>query len=410
MKFAIKGNIVFTKTSEKLEILENHFVVWEKEKCLGVFENFDGDFIDHTGKIVMPGLCDIHVHAPQYTFRGVGTDLELMEWLETYTFKEERKYEDEEYAKKAYGIFVKDMKNSGTTRVCAFGTIHNKATNILMDLLEENGLSGYVGKVSMDRNSPDFLTEKNAEENLLEFLENQNRKNVKPILTPRFIPTCSDELMTKIGEIQKENNIPAQSHLSENDKEIAMVRELCGKEYGEAYDSFGLFGTNGKTIMAHCVHSSEEEMELMHKNGVFVAHCPSSNANLASGIAPAKVYLDKGINMGLGSDVAGGEMISMFAVMKEVLKTSRLRTAVVDKSVPPLSVSETIYLATKGGGKFFGNVGSFEKDYEFDAIVIDDSSFETPLNLSVEDRVERMIYLATEQNVVESYCKGKKIK
>ena len=258
-------------------------------------------------------MVDLHVHAPQYTFRGLGMDLELLEWLNINTFPEEAKYKNIEYAEKAYKLFVDDLKSGTTTRACIFATIHNEATLLLMELLEKSNLCTYVGRVNMDRNSSENLCESSAQTSLEEtntwILKSMEKfKKTKPILTPRFVPSCSDKLMDGLGIIQRKFHLPVQSHLSENISEVSWVKKLNPKSYcyGDAYDMFGLFGGNGKTVMAHCVHSTEEEIELMKKNKVFIAHCPESNINLSSGIAPIRKYLKLGMNVGLGSDVAGG--------------------------------------------------------------------------------------------------------
>ena len=185
----------------------------------------------------------------------------------------------------------------------------------------------YVGKVNMDRNCPDFLTEGGAEESekkTLRWLEETQGvyDHTRPILTPRFIPSCSDDLMRRLSRIRRQYGLPVQSHLSENPGEVQWVRELCPGTscYGAAYDQFGLFGGEAKTVMAHCVYSGEEERALMKERGVFIAHCPESNENLSSGIAPVRRYLEEGQNMGLGSDVAGGTSESIFRAMAEAIQ------------------------------------------------------------------------------------------
>ena len=202
-----------------------------------------------------------------------------------------------------------------------------------------------------------------------------------------------------------------QSHMSENFGEIAWVQELCPNTsfYGEAYAQFDMFGGDCPTIMAHCVHSGEEEIELMKKNQVFVAHCPESNTNLSSGIAPVRKYLEEGIKMGLGSDVAAGSDLSMFKAMALTVQCSKLRWRLVDQTLTPLSVQEAFYLATKGGGEFFGKVGSFEPGYEFDAVVVDDADIRCPRKLSIKERLERIIYLGEKNQVVAKYVGGQKI-
>lgn len=418
--YAIKGNICYSKTSRELRIIENGYVVCENNKCAGVFETLPEKYetfpcYDYENKIIIPGLVDLHLHAPQYPFRGMAMDLELIDWLNTYTFVEEAKYEDMEYADKAYEIFVEDLLKSATTRSCIFGTIHTDATVLLMNKLEKAGLKSYVGKVNMDRNSPEYLCEesaqKSAEDTEKWILQCQNFENVKPILTPRFTPSCTDELLERLSTLQKKYHLPMQSHLSENLGEIKWVRKLCPgtRFYGESYNRYDMFGNSCPTIMAHCVHSEEDEIEMMKNQNVFIAHCPESNMNLASGVAPVKKYLEKEMKIGLGSDIAAGSSLSIFKAMAMTIQCSKLRWRLYDQSLAPLTVEEVFYLATRGGGEFFGKVGSFEKGYEFDAVVMDDASIKYPQKLSVKERLERLIYLAEDKNIVAKFVAGKKI-
>ena len=198
------------------------------------------------------------------------------------------------------------------------------------------------------------------------------------------------------SQLQREFGLPAQSHLSENLSEIQWVADLCQgtSSYGQAYDQFGLFGGDCPTVMAHGVWSSPAEQKLMRERGVFLAHCPQSNENLSSGIAPVKDYLRQGLRVGLGSDVAGGAHLSLFRAMTDAIQCSKLRWRLVDETIPPLTLPEALYLATKGGGAFFGKVGSFEPGYEFDAVVLDDSTLPTPRELTLAQRLERVVYLS----------------
>ncbi len=419
-RFVLKGSICYSEDSTHLCIAENSYVVCEDGVSVGVFDKLpekykDDPCWDYGDKLILPGFVDLHVHAPQYSFRGLGMDLELIDWLNTHTFVEEQKYADMEYAKRAYEIFVQDLLAGATTRACVFGTLHTEATLMLMEMLEQAGFRAYVGKVNMDRNSPEYLCEENAEQAVADterwIRESGRFKHIKPILTPRFIPTCSDELMEKLAVLQKKYNLPVQSHLSENFGEIQWVSELCPDTefYGEAYDKYGMFGSVSPTIMAHCVHSGDREIDLMKRQGVFIAHCPQSNTNLSSGIAPVRKYLDAGMKIGLGTDVAGGSSLSMFQAMADTIQCSKLRWRLVDQSLAPIKVEEAFYLATKGSGEFFGKVGSFEEGYEFDAVIIDDSSLKHPQELTIRERLERLIYLADDRNVVEKYIGGKKV-
>ena len=162
--------------------------------------------------------------------------------------------------------------------------------------------------------------------------------------------------------------------------------------------------------MAHCVWSTDEEVDLMHKNGVFVAHCPASNMNLTSGIAPIRRYLDKGLNIGLGSDIAAGHSESIFRAITDAIQVSKMYFRMVDENYKPLVFSETFYLATKGGGAFFGNVGSFEEGYEFDAVILDDRVLVHPQKLNLAERMERAVYLGLdEKNITAKYVAGRNI-
>ena len=419
--YIMEGTFIFTPSKDKFEVKEDSFLVVLDNKIEGIYKEIPSEYsslkvIDNKGKIIIPGFVDLHVHAPQYKYRSTGMDLELLDWLNTYTFPEESKFKDNEYAKKIYSTFVEELKRGPSTRLCLFATIHKEATLTLMDLLEKSGLSTYVGKVNMDRNSPDYLIETTEEsiretKNWIEESRQRGFKNTKPILTPRFTPSCTDELMMGLKKITEEYDVPFQSHLSENDKEIEWVKELEPQvdNYGEAYNQFGLFGGDVKTIMAHCVSSPKEEIQLMKDNGVFVAHSPESNMNIRSGIAPISMFLKEGLKVGLATDMAGGSSPDMFRAISCAIQASKLYWRLVDDSYGYLSTSEAFYLATKGGGEFFGKVGSFESGFEFDAVVLDDSSISFSDEFSPTDRVEKMIYLADSSNVVEKYVSGVKV-
>jgi guanine deaminase len=363
------------------------------------------------------------MHAPQYAFRGLGTDRELLDWLNTRAFPEECKYADRAYAERSYRRLVEDLVRGPNTRVCVFATIHTGATFLLMDLLEASGLVCLVGKVNMDRNCPDGLREESAEQSAGEtrrwLLGCGGYRNVRPILTPRFVPACSDRLMEALGALREEFGLPLQSHLSENRQEIEWVKELypASSCYGGVYEAFGLFG-QGPTVMAHCVHSGEEETALIAARGVWVAHCPQSNTNLSSGIAPVRRFLDRGLRVGLGSDVAGGVHSSIFRAMTDAIGVSKLRRTLPGGGGAPLTLEEAFWLGTAGGGAFFaaaaaagkGGPGSFEAGCDLDALVIDDAELAAPFDLSIRDRLERVIYLSEDRHIAGKYVRGVKIR
>lgn len=315
-------------------------------------------------------------------------------------------------AERVYREFVRELWKYGTTSAVIYGTIHKESTKLLMNLVINAGLRAYVGKVNMDRNSIPNLTEdtdmslKETEELILEYKDKSPL--VKPIITPRFVPTCSDALLAGLGKLALKYDVPVQSHLSENTDEVKWVQQLHpnSNNYASVYDKFNLFGQK-KTIMAHCIYNSEEEIDLMAKNGVYAAHCVHSNFNLSSGIMPVRKFLDKNVPVGLGSDIAGGHEISIPKVMVGSIQASKMKWLETDKRLKPLTLSEVFYLGTKGGGSFFGKVGSFEKGYEMDCLVIDDSNLRAVNdNLTMEERIEKFIYLGDDRNIFDRYVAG----
>ncbi len=419
--FALYGDICWSNEEKKLCFAQDSYVICEDGSCAGVYPVLPERYRElpvreHRGKLILPGMADLHIHAPQYAFRALGMDLELLDWLQEYAFPEEAKYQDLDYAAKAYRVFAQRLGNSATTRVCVFATIHREATALLMEYLEEAGLSGYVGKVNMDRDAPDNLREQDAAESAAQTVawleETKAHRKIQPILTPRFLPSCSRELLQRLQTLRRDYDLPVQSHLSENPGEVALVRELFPEAafYGDGYDRYGLFGREAKTVMAHCVYSTKEEIQRMRENGVFVAHCPASNMNLSSGIAPVRSYLEQGIQVGLGSDVAGGETESMFRAIAQTIQVSKLYWRYVDQNAKPLSFEEGFYLATLGGGAFFGKVGSFLPGYEFDAVVLETQELDPLHNLSLPQRLERAVYLEADRGGIgEKYVGGIRI-
>ena len=411
-----KAHVLFTPDRTRFEVIENGYLAVDEGKVVGVYNSLpaslqDVPVRDFGDKLLIPAMNDMHVHAPQYRNQGIAMDLELLPWLENYTFPEESKFSDTAYAERMYRRFVRDLWRFGTMRTVAFATVHKDSTRLLMQLFKEAGMSARVGKVDMNRNCPEALQEsvedaiRDNEALVAEFGEDEL---VKPIITPRFIPACTPELLQACGDLARKYKLPVQSHLSENRNEIAWVQELEpeSRNYGDAYDRYGLFGDT-PTIMAHCVWTAGEELELMRKNQVMVAHCPTSNLNLASGMSPVRVFLNEGVPVGLGSDISGGHDLSIFKMMVYAVQVSKMRYC-QDKSLAFLTLPEIFWIATKSAGRFFGKVGSFEPGYEFDALVIDDKELNHD-NYSLLHRLERFIYLGDDRHIVHRFCRGKEI-
>lgn len=411
MTAILHGNIIHAPQFGTLEMIPNGYLVLEDgvlaECCAALPQRYAGlPVTDYGNALIMPSFADLHLHAPQYPMLGMGMDLPLLEWLDAYTFRTEARFADLDYAGRVYRQLAQDLISSGTTRVSAFASRHTDAALVLMEELERAGVAGYVGKVNMDRNagpSQEETGESVAE--TLRWLENCRFELVKPILTPRFTPSCSDRLMEELGKIARERDLPVQSHLSENTGEIAWVRELhpgCG-QYWETYDQYGLW--KERTLMAHCVHSDAREQEAMVRAGVWAVHCAASNVNLCSGTAPVRELLENGVQVALGSDIAGGDQLAMNRVAVMSIRASKLKSMETGK--PFLTVPEAYYLSSTAGHLYFGGGAGFQAGHKLHAVVVDDSAMPEPAReLTLAERFERCIYLMEKRHIKAVYSEG----
>ena len=328
---------------------------------------------------VCPGLVDTHTHAPQFSFAGLGYDMQLLDWLETYTFPAETKFKDAAFASRVCHAAVSRTLRHGTTSCVWFSTIHTDAAVQLGRIAAHLGQRSFVGKVNMDRNSPATYCETTSESlaeterfvtTMLadqasgaggqvvdptsnECVECAPRGPVaQPVITPRFVPTCSAELMRGLAELAARHNLLIQSHISENLGEIDWVKSLHPTEtsYTAVYDAAGLLGA--RTILAHGVYLGKEERALFRARGAHVSHCPMSNCMLRSGMLNVRRMLSEGVSVSLGTDVSGGASPSMLSAIREAQKVSNLVSLVEyehhGQTWPPLTQVEAFWLATAG--------------------------------------------------------------
>ncbi len=400
---AIHGTIIHAPRMGEIEIVEDGYLLLRDGAIEGVYKVLPEGCVpdkehDFSGRLIIPSFTDLHLHAPQYAMLGMGMDLPLIEWLNAYTFKTEAMFADPVFARKVYAALADALIRHGTTRVCIYASIHRPTAHILMEELERAGVTGYAGKVNMDRNTTPELTEttEGALEETRRFIEECAGRylHLRPMITPRFTPSCSNALMEGLGKLADEYNVPIQSHLSENDVEIAWVKSLCPdcESYWQSYERRGLW--RDKTIMAHCVHSDDAERAAIKKAGVWVAHCPDSNTNIYSGVAPVRLMLNEGINVALGSDIAGGAKLSIFHVMAEAIRASKLRYYYAGKREEEkfLTVAEAFYLATSAGARYFGAGPGFHKGDMLHAIVLSDETLPPSRPLTSAERLERLVY------------------
>lgn len=415
----IKGNIVSAETPKAFNVTENGYILLDDGIIKGIFPSRPAGteevpVTDYGDRLVMRSFADVHLHAPQYPMLGLGMDLQLMDWLETYTFPLESLFADKAFARMTYQKLSNELIKNGTTLVSVFSSRHTDSTLILMEELEKAGLCGYAGKVNMDLNGGPKLRE-TTEESISEtrrWLEKSTRfSRIRPILTPRFVPSCSAELMEALGRISEQLHVPVQSHLSENKVEMQIVREQfpdC-KQYWEVYHRFGLF--HSRTVMAHCVHSDERERAALRDNGVLVAHSPDSNVNVCSGFPPIRLMLDEGVRVALASDIAGGDQLQMNKCIASAIRMSKVRCIASDGKEPFLTVPEAYYMATTASAPFFGLHGGFAAGDPLHAIVVDDSDMPRSFQpRRMQDRIERAVYLMDKSSIKAVWSAGRLVK
>lgn len=414
----LKGTIVSAPSPGKLDVTEKGYLVAEDGLLAGVFpvlqEQYAGAAVEDFGDgLILQSFADLHLHAPQYPMLGMGMDLPLLDWLNAYAFPTEARFADPDYAREIYRRLARELVENGTTRVCMFSSLHAGATLILMEELEKAGVTGYVGKVNMDRNGAPGVLEETTEESMRETLRwldaCQDFRYVKPILTPRFTPSCTDGLMDFLGKLAAERDLAVQSHLSENRAEMDWVRRLhpdC-PQYWETYAKYGMW--NGRTVMAHCVWCDERERQAIKEAGVTVVHCADSNQNLCSGVAPVRAMLNEGLKVALGSDIAGGDCLSMFGVVASSIRASKARRILDGWQTDFLTVPEGWYLGTSAGAAYFGEQPGFAPGNPLHAIVLADDRLPQPHPLTAAERLERCVYLRQPGAIRAVWSAGRKV-
>ena len=412
----VKGNIIHTPTINKFEIIENGFIIVNEDgRVEMVVKELPGEYHNQPiynfgDKLIIPGLVDLHIHSGQYPNRGLCLDESLMDWLYKCTYPIEAKFKDIEFAKSTYAKFIKALWRGGNLRSVIYDTINVESAKLLVDMFILSGMGACIGKANMDINVPDYVkedTKQSLKETESFIISTKGKsKHIIPAVYPRFIPVCSDELLKGLGEIAIKYNVPVISHLSESKEEVRIVEERFPQfpNYASVYKNFGLLGQT-PTVMAHAVHSKKEEIKLLDNNNIWVAHSPNSNMNLASGLMPVRISINNGIKVGLGSDIGASADISILRSMYTAIAVSKIIWLYSNERLMPLKTYEAFYMGTKAGGSFFGKVGSFEKDYEFDALVIDDSEL-CDMDYTLEERIERLIYLGKEEYIATRFMSG----
>lgn len=379
--------------------------------------------VDFGTALVVPGFVDTHTHLAQYAFTGLG-DLPLLPWLDTYTFPHERAFADANLARAHSRFFFQACLASGTTTVMAYGTSHAEAVHIAFEEARALGIRAGLGLMLMDRHAPaDLLSEPGVSlaeaDALAARWDHAGNGKLRFVVTPRFAVSCTQGLMEGAADLAKRRGLFVQTHLSENKEEIALVRELFpkAKSYTDVYDACGLLGP--RTLLGHCLHLGADERAVLRERGCVVTHCASSNTFLASGLMPLARFLEEGLRVSLGTDVAGGTSLSMISEMKAAGDAARLRKALYGDEL--LKASSLLSLATLEGARAVGlekQLGNFAAGKAADFVVIDDLlshplfpqlGAEAVASDTVLERLSRVLSRPHPDAVRETWIEGTKV-
>ncbi|KAM3610968.1 uncharacterized protein V6R79_011409 [Siganus canaliculatus] len=435
IRYVYRGTFIHSTEETAVEILEDALLGVDTEgKIVFIGKGAEQDKLSQTfgfspseitqlaqHEFFMPGMVDTHIHAPQYSYAGTALDMPLLDWLSTYTFPVESQFKDLEFAKKVYTQVVKRTLRNGTTTACYFATIHTDASLLLGHIANDFGQRALVGKVCMDKNSSVKHYKENTQESQEEtcrFIEELLSKKyplVKPVVTPRFAPSCTPGLLGQLGAIAKNNNLHIQSHISENVDEVQLVKDLFpdSHSYTDVYYKYNLL--TDKTVMAHGCYLSDEELDLFRKTGASLSHCPNSNISLCSGILNVRNVLNHKVKLGLGTDVAGGYSASMLDAVRKALDSSKILT-IQDPEHKTLTFEEVFRLATLGGSQALSldeQIGNFEVGKDFDALRVNVTAPGGPIDLFTCDGpkilLEKFLNLGDDRNIVEVFVAGRKV-
>lgn len=377
---------------------------------------------------LVPGMVDLHIHAPQFPQLGKALDVPLEVWLNRYTFPLEARYSDLSFAQEVYGALVPTLLANGTTTAVYFGTVHREATEVLVAECLAGGQRAVVGKVAMDHpeGCPDYYRDDSAAaalEETAQFIENVRNHPangdslVLAAATPRFVPSCTDDLLAGLGTLAAKTGCLVQTHCSESDWAHQYGMDRYGRSDTMTYEAFGLLRRG--TVLAHSNFIDEADMALVASRGAAVAHCPRSNVFFANAVFPTREALAAGVNVGLGTDISGGPSPSLFDSAATAVGVSRVREDGVDsardaatRGVPNsrITFAESFWMATAGGGRALGlPIGLFDPGFKFDAVEVRTAAnlawwpgFDTP-----EDVVQKIIHNAAPANIASVWVDGR---
>ena len=364
----------------------------------------------HPDALIVPGFIDTHIHYPQSDMIASYGE-QLLDWLNNYTFPEESKFVDKQYASDVAERFIAELLRNGTTTALVFGTVHKQSVDAFFEAALPLNLRMICGKVMMDRHAPDYLTDtpETAYKDSKELIERwHNHGRLHYAVTPRFAPTSTSEQLSAAGKLLSEyDDLYMHTHLSENRQECSWVQELFpdSKNYLEVYDQHQLLSE--RSVFAHGIHLCDQEYNRLSETGSAIAFCPTSNLFLGSGLFNLeKAELHK-VNVGMGTDVGGGTSFSMFSTLNEAYKVIQMQ----GQNLDPI---KSFYLATLGGAKALrldDKVGNLAVGSEADFVILDKQA--TPLlskrlerAKDIKDTLFALMILADDRAIQATYAMG----
>ena len=426
--------IMQTPQRHRLEVLRNVLVEVGDE---GVIESIEAvgpgaaaDVVLPATTVVIPGLVDTHIHAPQWPQLGTGLDLPLETWLFEHTFPLEAKLTEPEFAAQVWPNMVATLLAHGTTTAVYYATISVETTTMLAEACVSAGQRAFVGRVAMDHpdGTPTWYRDRDAgagvaaSANSIDQIRALASELVQPIITPRFVPACTDELLRGLGALAARTGVRVQTHCSESDWEHGYAAERFGVSDTSALNDFGL--VRDHTVLAHGDHLGDEDLATLVARGAGVAHCPLSNAYFANAVFPARRALEAGVRVGLGTDVAGGAQPGLLTQCADAVTMSRLLDEGVDARVVAedrgvagsrITILDAFWMATVGGSELLGlDVGLLEVGRPFDAVAVDTARPGSPLRIwdGIDDEArtfEKIVRLATPADITDVWVAGRPI-
>jgi guanine deaminase len=382
--------------------------------------------------VLLPGMVDLHVHAPQWPQLGTGLDLPLERWLFESTFPLEARFSDVAFARPVWADLVGGLLAHGTTTAVYFATVDVAATTSLAEAALAAGQRAYVGRVAMDHpdGTPPWYRDATAAAGVAASARSidevraldAGRGLIAPIVTPRFTPACTDDLLRGLGDLAEATGALVQTHASESDWAHGYALERFGRTDCAALDGFGLLRRG--TVLHHAVHITDDDAALLRDRSAGIAHCPLSNAYFANAVLPVRRLAGAGVAMGLGTDVSGGASPSLLHTAHEAVTVSRLLADGVDRALPPatrgvpgsaIDTTFAFWLATLGGASLLGApVGLLAPGRRFDAILVDTASRRGSLRvwpeLDTPGRVlEKVVRLAGPPDILEVWVDGRRV-